>query len=150
MVVPDHRPIRFWIAGLPSERGRAWIAGCRKRRPRRPHLLRERLSLRRIARALLAALRVVKTEREMVNTLAQNWSQRTRSPACILVPKPFVIAAVQEYGMHSVAVPPLGCGNGGLDWNAVRPRIEAAFAALSDVHSYSMPLRVPQMQTRCA
>jgi O-acetyl-ADP-ribose deacetylase (regulator of RNase III) len=47
---------------------------------------------------------------------------------------PALVAAVQEYGMHSVAVPPLGCGNGGLDWNAVRPKIEAAFAALSDVH----------------
>jgi O-acetyl-ADP-ribose deacetylase (regulator of RNase III) len=46
---------------------------------------------------------------------------------------PALVAAVQEYGMHSVAVPPLGCGNGGLDWNAVRPKIEAAFAPLSDV-----------------
>ncbi len=47
---------------------------------------------------------------------------------------PALVAAVQEYGMHSLAVPPLGCGNGGLDWNAVRPRIEAAFTALPDVH----------------
>jgi O-acetyl-ADP-ribose deacetylase (regulator of RNase III) len=30
----------------------------------------------------------------------------------------------------SVAVPPLGCGLGGLDWDEVRPRIEAALADL--------------------
>lgn len=40
---------------------------------------------------------------------------------------------VRELGIRSIAVPPLGCGNGGLDWNEVRPRIEAAFATLPDV-----------------
>lgn len=39
---------------------------------------------------------------------------------------------VRRLGMRSIAVPPLGCGLGGLDWNAVRPRIERAFAALPD------------------
>ncbi len=34
----------------------------------------------------------------------------------------------------SLALPPLGCGNGGLDWNVVRPKIEAAFASLPEVH----------------
>ena len=42
-------------------------------------------------------------------------------------------------GWCSVAVPPLGCGNGGLDWNLVRPRIEAAFAALPDVQVLLFP-----------
>jgi O-acetyl-ADP-ribose deacetylase (regulator of RNase III) len=45
-----------------------------------------------------------------------------------------LIDAVQEYNISSIAVPPLGCGNGGLDWNEVRPKIEAAFASLPDVH----------------
>lgn len=35
-----------------------------------------------------------------------------------------------EYEIDSVAVPPLGCGLGGLDWVDVRPRIEAALADL--------------------
>jgi O-acetyl-ADP-ribose deacetylase (regulator of RNase III) len=47
---------------------------------------------------------------------------------------PALIDAIQEHSIRSVAVPPLGCGNGGLDWNEVRPHIEAAFAVLPDVH----------------
>jgi O-acetyl-ADP-ribose deacetylase (regulator of RNase III) len=44
-----------------------------------------------------------------------------------------LVAHVRELGIHSIAVPPLGCGNGGLEWAAVRPRIESAFAAVPDV-----------------
>jgi O-acetyl-ADP-ribose deacetylase (regulator of RNase III) len=33
---------------------------------------------------------------------------------------------IEEYKVESVALPPLGCGLGGLDWADVRPRIEAA------------------------
>jgi O-acetyl-ADP-ribose deacetylase (regulator of RNase III) len=35
--------------------------------------------------------------------------------------------------IKSVAIPPLGSGNGGLNWDDVRPRIEAALATLNDV-----------------
>jgi O-acetyl-ADP-ribose deacetylase (regulator of RNase III) len=31
--------------------------------------------------------------------------------------------AIIEQGIKSVAIPPLGCGNGGLDWNVVKPMI---------------------------
>ena len=44
-----------------------------------------------------------------------------------------LIADVHRLGITSIAVPPLGCGLGGLDWDAVRPRIEHVFAALPDV-----------------
>lgn len=40
---------------------------------------------------------------------------------------------VRTLGIKSLAVPPLGCGNGGLNWSEVRPRIEQAFAGLHDV-----------------
>ncbi len=35
--------------------------------------------------------------------------------------------------ISSVAVPPLGCGSGGLQWDDVRPRIESAFERLPQV-----------------
>ncbi len=45
-----------------------------------------------------------------------------------------LIKVVRELGIHSIAIPPLGCGNGGLKWSEVRPRIEAAFRELPDVN----------------
>lgn len=43
------------------------------------------------------------------------------------------VEQVRELGITSVAMPPLGCGNGGLDWEDVRPLIEDAVAELPDV-----------------
>lgn len=40
---------------------------------------------------------------------------------------------LQEKAIRSVALPPLGCGNGGLEWSAVRPLIEQALADLLSV-----------------
>jgi O-acetyl-ADP-ribose deacetylase (regulator of RNase III) len=45
-----------------------------------------------------------------------------------------LVDEVKRLGIKSVAVPPLGCGLGGLDWEEVRPLIERAFAPLPDVH----------------
>ena len=44
-----------------------------------------------------------------------------------------LVDAVRRLGIRSIAIPPLGCGNGGLNWTDVRPRIEAAFKNLPDV-----------------
>ena len=44
-----------------------------------------------------------------------------------------LVAEVQQLGIGSIAIPPLGCGNGGLDWGEVKPLIESAFAQLPDV-----------------
>ena len=44
-----------------------------------------------------------------------------------------LVAEVQRLGISSIAIPPLGCGLGGLDWDDVRPRIETAFAPLPQV-----------------
>jgi O-acetyl-ADP-ribose deacetylase (regulator of RNase III) len=41
---------------------------------------------------------------------------------------------VRDHGISSVAVPPLGCGLGGLDWEDVRPRIEHHLGDLPGVH----------------
>ncbi|MBN8487935.1 MAG: macro domain-containing protein [Burkholderiales bacterium] len=44
-----------------------------------------------------------------------------------------LVAQVRRLGIQSIALPPLGCGNGGLDWADVRPLIEVAFQPLPDV-----------------
>ncbi len=44
-----------------------------------------------------------------------------------------LVSHVQKHGLTSIAIPPLGCGNGGLQWEVVRPLIEAAFAPLTNV-----------------
>ena len=44
-----------------------------------------------------------------------------------------LVAQVRHLRIRSIAVPPLGCGNGGLEWSEVRPLIEGAFAELPDV-----------------
>ena len=44
-----------------------------------------------------------------------------------------LVQEVKKRGIQSVAVPPLGCGLGGLEWNRVRPMIEAAFAQTPEV-----------------
>ena len=42
-----------------------------------------------------------------------------------------LVHVVRARGIRSMAVPPLGCGLGGLDWSIVRPRIEEALGSLN-------------------
>lgn len=44
---------------------------------------------------------------------------------------------IEELGIQSIALPPLGCGNGGLNWGVVKPQIEETFRESSvKVHVY--------------
>jgi O-acetyl-ADP-ribose deacetylase (regulator of RNase III) len=47
-----------------------------------------------------------------------------------------LVAVLKEKKIRSVAIPPLGCGLGGLSWGEVRLRIEAAMASLEDVEVF--------------
>lgn len=44
-----------------------------------------------------------------------------------------LVSDVTRLGIRSIAVPPLGCGLGGLEWSQVRPLIEGAFAEVPQV-----------------
>lgn len=44
-----------------------------------------------------------------------------------------LVRVLREYGIRSVAIPPLGCGNGGLDWRDVEPRIRAAMDLVPEI-----------------
>lgn len=56
-----------------------------------------------------------------------------------------LVRKVRQLHIHSIAVPPLGCGLGGLKWSDVRPRVEAAFQLLPEVQvSLFEPSGAPQ------
>ena len=46
-----------------------------------------------------------------------------------------LVATVRRLDIHTIAIPPLVCGLGGLDWNEVRPRVESAFRDLEGVRA---------------
>lgn len=44
-----------------------------------------------------------------------------------------LVLAIEQYEISSIAIPPLGCGNGGLDWADVKPLIISKLSALENV-----------------
>ncbi len=50
-----------------------------------------------------------------------------------------LVHVIQERGIRSIAIPPLGCGFGGLDWSEVRPLILAALGDLPQVQALVYP-----------
>jgi len=47
---------------------------------------------------------------------------------------------IEKYNIKSIALPPLGCGNGGLDWDVVKPLI---VSKLIDLHDVAVNLYIP-------
>jgi len=52
-----------------------------------------------------------------------------------------LLAEIRRLNIRSIAIPPLGCGNGGLDWEVVRPMIVRAVAAVPEVQVLLYPPR---------
>ncbi|MCF0093110.1 hypothetical protein B0E54_01936 [Micromonospora sp. MH99] len=50
-----------------------------------------------------------------------------------------LVHVVDEKKINSVAIPALGCGNGGLNWNDVKPLIKSAFATIPEVRILLFP-----------
>ena len=56
-----------------------------------------------------------------------------------------LIEEIQERRIKTIAVPPLGCGLGGLDWNIVHPMIEEAFSDAPNVRVFLFePVGAPE------
>jgi len=45
-----------------------------------------------------------------------------------------LVSDIKKYRIKSIALPPLGCGNGGLDWDIVRPMMLEKLSKLDDVN----------------
>jgi O-acetyl-ADP-ribose deacetylase (regulator of RNase III) len=48
----------------------------------------------------------------------------------------YLAANYQKMGLQSMALPPLGCGLGGLDWQDVKPLVEKYLGPLPDLEVY--------------
>lgn len=46
-----------------------------------------------------------------------------------------ILAEIRRRNIKSIAIPPLGCGLGGLEWDVVRPRIARMLSAVPDVRA---------------
>lgn len=62
----------------------------------------------------------------------RHWRERSRMED-IEVGLAALVEDIRRLGIESIALPPLGCGHGGLNWNMVFPLIERALAELVDV-----------------
>lgn len=45
------------------------------------------------------------------------------------------VRVINDNSIQSVAIPPLGCGNGGLEWSQVQREIEAALSLIPEVEA---------------
>ena len=55
---------------------------------------------------------------------------------------------IEKLDVSSIAIPALGCGNGGLDWSDVRPRIESALDGLKTKVQLYPPTSTPRAAER--
>ena len=70
--------------------------------------------------------RLVQPQYIIIFPTKEHWREGSR-PQFIEEGLVDLVTQVQCLGIHSIAIPPLGCGNGGLDWPDVRPLIRGAF-----------------------
>ena len=61
-----------------------------------------------------------------------------------------LVKVISEHNIKSIAIPPLGCGNGGLDWNIVKGMIEETLKNVDiDIYIYEPNTEIKQtLQTK--
>lgn len=87
----------------------------------------------RVGRVLVTEVRRLDGPRWIINfPTKKHWRQPSQLPWIVegLVD---LRRTLEKWDIRSVALPPLGCGNGGLDWDEVRPEIERALGSLEGV-----------------
>ena len=62
----------------------------------------------------------------------RDWRARSRL-ADIEAGLSALVAEIERHRIHSIALPVLGCGLGGLEWTEVKPRIDRALAGVADL-----------------
>ena len=62
----------------------------------------------------------------------RHWRSRSRL-ADIEAGLSALVAEIERRRIHSIALPPLGCGLGGLEWTEVKPRIHRVLAGVADL-----------------
>lgn len=50
-----------------------------------------------------------------------------------------LIQVIEKYNIKSIAIPPLGCGNGGLNWEDVQPTIVETFQPFPEIQVFLYP-----------
>lgn len=90
-------------------------------------------------RMFVHATQLLTTPRFIVNfPTKRHWKERSRLEY-VQFGLVDLVRIVGELGIESIAVPPLGCGNGGLGWADVEPLIREAFEALPSVRVLLYP-----------
>ncbi|MDQ2806121.1 MAG: macro domain-containing protein [Chloroflexota bacterium] len=86
-----------------------------------------------LGRMFVVAMGTFTNPRYIINfPTKHHWQEQSRLDS-ITTGLAALITEVQQRDIRSIAIPPLGCGNGGLDWATVRPLIVQAFQTLPNV-----------------
>ncbi|MHB8764471.1 MAG: macro domain-containing protein [Deferrisomatales bacterium] len=102
------------------ENTRAYVAACRKGEVR-------------VGRVFVTENRGIAGPRWIINfPTKKHWRNPSRLD-WVRAGLEDLACVVREYGIRSIALPALGCGNGGLEWAQVRREVETALGGLEDV-----------------
>ena len=79
----------------------------------------------------------------------RHWKEKTRIED-IISGLTDLTKVIREDSIKSIAIPPLGCGNGGLDWETVYPLITSSLSDLDDVEVFLYaPSGAPKVDEIC-
>jgi len=88
-----------------------------------------------IGRVFVYQVGGITNPRDIINfPTKKHWRERSRIEF-IREGLKSLVEAIRTYNISSIAIPPLGCGNGGLNWDEVRPLIEEAMTQVPNVRA---------------